>query len=327
MKDYDELEDHESQSISFDFRGYLFKVLNLWKFVLICVGAALLIAYFINVRKQNVYKLDSLISVDNDQNPFFTANTSISFNWGGVSGKVGKIMTAIKTRTHNEIVVDSLQFYLEYLEEGKYRKIDIYKKAPFEFIIDKSKPQVLNYPVGIRFLNANEFEVFTEFEGSTASAQRYGDKSKTKVEMPSGVFTQRFKNKDTISLPFLNGQVVVKPSRNIKPGSEYFLKFSNFDGVVNFYKKGIIINPFSSSSPSILNLQLAGHNKDKIVDFLNTTTDVLSKTELKRKNLYATNTIKFIDSSLVATNASLKDFTDEMNQFEMKTKFLMLVTR
>ena len=147
------LEDQESQSISFDFRGYLFKVLNLWKFVLLCIGAAMLIAYFINVRKQNVYKLDSLISVDNDQNPFFTANTSISFNWGGVSGKVGKIMTTIKTRTHNEKVVDSLQYYMDYLDEGKYRKVDIYKKAPFEFIIDKSKAQVIGYPIGIRFIN------------------------------------------------------------------------------------------------------------------------------------------------------------------------------
>ncbi len=98
----DDIEDADSGHIGFDFRGYLFKILNLWKFVLICVGSALIIAYFINVRKQNVYKLDSLISVDNDQNPFFTANTSISFNWGGVSGKVGKILTAIKTRTHNE---------------------------------------------------------------------------------------------------------------------------------------------------------------------------------------------------------------------------------
>ena len=64
--------------------------------------------------------LDSLISIENEQNPFFTANTSISFNWGGVSGKVGKVLTTIKTRSHNELVVDSLQFYMQYLKEGKY---------------------------------------------------------------------------------------------------------------------------------------------------------------------------------------------------------------
>ena len=120
--EYEDFDHGESSRITFDFRGYLFKILNLWKFLLICVGCALIIAYLINERKQNVYKLDSLISVENDQNPFFTANTSISFNWGGVSGKVDKIITAIKTRTHNELVVDSLKYYMEYLKEGKYTK-------------------------------------------------------------------------------------------------------------------------------------------------------------------------------------------------------------
>ena len=84
----DEFEARESGNIVFDFRGFLFKALNLWKFILLCLVVALIVAYLINVRKQNVYKLDSLISIENDQNPFFTANTSISFNWGGVSGKV-----------------------------------------------------------------------------------------------------------------------------------------------------------------------------------------------------------------------------------------------
>ena len=134
---------HE-QGSSFDFKGFLFKALNLWKFILVSIGFALIIAYFINVRKPNIYKLNSLISVENDQNPFFTANTSISFNWGGVSGKVGKVMTTVKTRTHNELVVDSLQYYMEYLQQGKYRLEDIYKRAPFIVELDNTKGQMLN---------------------------------------------------------------------------------------------------------------------------------------------------------------------------------------
>ena len=129
--EFDDIENVESGRITFDFKGYLFKILNLWKFVLICIGTALIIAYLINVRKESVYKLESLISVENDQNPFFTANTSISFNWGGVSDKMGKTMTTLQTRTHNEKVVDSLQFYMNYLMQGKYKKIDAYKAVPF----------------------------------------------------------------------------------------------------------------------------------------------------------------------------------------------------
>ena len=56
------------------------------------------------------------------------------------------------------------------------------------------------------------------------------------------------------------------------------------------------------------------------MDYLNTTADILSKTELESKNLYATNTIKFIDSSLAAVNLNLKEISDQMNSFRKKNK-------
>ena len=56
------------------------------------------------------------------------------------------------------------------------------------------------------------------------------------------------------------------------------------------------------------------------MDYLNATSDILSKTELQLKNLYATNTIKFIDSSLAAVNLNLQGANEEMNDFRKKTK-------
>src|SRR5690606_10589156 len=318
--DYDEVEQGEGGSINFDFKGYLFKVLNLWKFVLACIGVALIIAYLINVRKQNVYKLDSLISVENDQNPFFTANTSISFNWGGVSGKMGKTITTLQTRTHNEKVVDSLKSYMNYFVEGKYRKIDVYTDAPFIFELDKSKPQVLGQFIGIRFLSNTHFEVFTEFKSERGSGQRYDTKEVVPVALPTGVFTQEFQVGQDIRLPFFQGVIHLRNERPIKAGVEFFIQFSNFDGVVHGYKNGLGVKPYSNASASVLVLSLAGNNKTKIVDYLNTTAVILSETELERKNLYATNTIKFIDSSLAAVNTNLKDFGDEMNSFRRENK-------
>ena len=69
-----------------------------------------------------------------------------------------------------------------------------------------------------------------------------------------------------------------------------------------------------------MTLSQTGSNKQKIADYLNATTAILSKTDLERKNQYATNTIKFIDSSLSIVNSELKAITDTMNSFRKQTK-------
>ncbi len=319
-KDFEDIESLESQKAGFDFKGFLFKALNLWKLVLICIGVALIVAYFINARKQNIYRLDSLITVENDQNPFFTANTSISFNWGGVSGKVGSIITAVKTRTHNELVVDSLEFYKEYLKQGKYHLIDVYKESPFEVVTNKSAPQIINKALSIKILDKENFELSYEFENETGLAQIYDTKEKKSINLEPGLFKKTFRFGEVIQLPFFNGVIKLKDNSTLNPEIKYYVRYLNFDSVVNIYRNTINIAPSSNEASSVLRLSLVGKNKSKIVDFLNATSAILSKTELERKNLYATNTIKFIDSSLGNVDAKLKLVTDEMNDFRKKNK-------
>ena len=45
MNGQDKMDEFESGRISFDFRGFLFKALLLWKLILICIGFALVVAY------------------------------------------------------------------------------------------------------------------------------------------------------------------------------------------------------------------------------------------------------------------------------------------
>ncbi|WOD43986.1 GumC family protein [Hwangdonia lutea] len=320
---YDDIEDidyNEQKSLNFDLRGFLFKLLKFWKLFVLAIAIGLFVAYSVNDRKQNIYRLSSLISLENDQNPFFTANTSISFNWGGVSGKVGKTIIALKTRNHNELVVDSLQFYIQYLKEGKYRKEDIYKKAPFYIDIDKNKGQLLGKPIGIKFLSNTQYELFVNFENDRATTQKYSDKSVQSAAVQKGKFSKVFEVGELVDLAFAKFTLNLKDDVSIVPDSEYFIQFLNFDGVVNGYKGKLSVTPYSKTSSSILTLALAGHNKHKIVDYLNATTAILSATDLERKNQYATNTIKFIDSSLSIVNTELKAITDTMNAFRKQTK-------
>src|SRR5690606_38195071 len=148
----------------------------------------------------------------------------------------------------------------------------------------------------------------------------YGDKEKFNVTTKVGDFEQTFSFGQAIELPFFNGTITKRDATAISENSQFHFQFLNYDSVVNKYQNGVAISPFNNSASSVLELSLAGNNKSKIVDYLNATARILSRTELERKNLYATNTIKFIDSSLAAVNTNLKDVTDEMNQFRKENK-------
>ena len=79
----EDFEINDSQ-ITFDFKGFLYRVIRHWPLFLISLAIAFSIAYYINVRKQPIYQMANLVSIKDDQNPFFTSNTSLTFNWGGL---------------------------------------------------------------------------------------------------------------------------------------------------------------------------------------------------------------------------------------------------
>ena len=134
---------------TFDFRGFLFKLLNYWPLFLFSLAIAFGIAYYINVRKLPVYKMGTMISIKDDQNPFFTTTTSLTFNWGGTTDKVNTSIITLRSRSHNEKVVQRLQYYLNYKKDGKYQQIDAYKKTPFFVEIDTSQFQIVGKQIKV----------------------------------------------------------------------------------------------------------------------------------------------------------------------------------
>lgn len=60
---------------------------------------------------------------------------------------------------------------------------------------------------------------------------------------------------------------------------------------------------------------MQGTNKARMVEYLNATVKMLMKRQLDNKNLFATNTINFIDSTLVAMESQLKKTGDELKSF------------
>ena len=98
---------------NFDFKGFLIKIASYWKWFIASLVIAFTIAHQVNIRKEKIYMMDTTIAVKEQNNPWSTSNTSLVFNWGGTSDQVQNISSTIKSRSHNEKVVDRLDYYID----------------------------------------------------------------------------------------------------------------------------------------------------------------------------------------------------------------------
>ena len=312
MLDIKDFSIFENQT-SFDFKGFLIKIGSYWKWFLVSLIITFTIAYQTNIRKGKIYGMETLISVKEENNPFFTSNTSLVFNWGGTSDQVQTISTTLQSRSHNELVVDKLQYYISYLAQGKYKLEDAYGAVPFYVAIDKSKGQIAGALISIKFFSENEYEIRIPFVGNSVSIITYSNNSYGNTAVETGDFVKRYKVGQQVSLPFLNWKLQIKDNPGFYKGNEYFVQFNDFDGTVSGYK-GINVKS-DEKGGSIITLGMQGPNKARMVEYLNSTVKMLIKRQLDGKNQFATNTIDFIDSTLVAMESQMKETGNELKTF------------
>ena len=303
----------ESQS-NFDFKGFFLKVISYWKWFILSLIITFLIAYNVNIRKEKVYGMETLIVVKDENNPFFTSNTSLVFNWGGVSDKVQTVITTLKSRSHNELVVDKLQYYIQYQTKGKYFYQDAYGNVPFYVQIDKNKGQLAYVPIKIEFISPTEYELSVAFnEFPSKSLIHYVDNSRSELAIDEVTFKQKFKIDEEVNLPFVHFKLHLTPDAKEYVKKTYYVKFEDFNSTVAKYKS--IDVSADNKAQSVISLQLVGSNKNRLVEYLNTTVDLLRKNELNSKNLFATNTISFIDSTLQVMEGQIKEAENELKNF------------
>jgi len=298
---------------NYDFKGFIIKILSYWKWFAGSLIICMFIAYQVNIRKEKIYGMESLIAVREESNPFFTSNTSLVFNWGGTSDKVQTIITTLKSRSHNEIAVAKLEYYIDYLKQGDYNLIDAYGEVPFKINIDKSKGQLSGIPIKIKFITESEFELSIVFETESVTLINYYDDSTTQIAVAQEEIKKRYKVGQQISLPFLHAKLELNSDASSYKDSEYFIRFNEFNNVVNRYRDLNIDS--DAKGGSILKLTMQGTNKARMVNYLNTTVEVLKKNQLDSKNQFAINTIAFIDSTLAAMGKEMEGVESELREF------------
>lgn len=309
----------------FDFKAFVFRVISYWKWFLLILVIGFYLVYQQNIRKEFPYTLDAKITVQDDKNPLFTSNTSLVFNYGGISGKVQEVLLNLKSRKHHEKVVDSLDLYLNYLKQGRFYKTDIYGSNPFKFVGLDSAFQVTGQPIKINFIDSKSFTLSHDFgEATSVTAQNFKSKAVKPITIANATFTKPFQLGEYINLPYLKGSITLNANAKVAAGQTFFIQYTNFDATVSGFSSSYVVT--NESNSPLLSMRLSNKNKTKIVDYLNTSVSILDHDQLARKNLYATNTVAFIDKQLARVKSQLSRKADSLNDFKRQNKIFDLET-
>lgn len=312
MLDIKDFSFFENQN-SFDFKGFLIKTSSYWKWFVLGLVISLITAHQINIRKQKIYSLETTIAIKEQENPLFTSNTSLVFNWGGTSDQVQTVATTLRSRSHNELVINKLDFFIDYLQEQKYFTQDVYGNTPFCVKIDKEKNQVFGVPITISFVSPTEYDLKINFKYNTTPVINYSTNTINFQPVAIGEFVRRYKVGQRVNLPFLNWALNISNYTGNYSKKKYIVKMNSFDDVVSTYKNVKV--SIDEKAGSIIKLSLQGTNKARIVDYLNETVKMLMKKQLESKNLFAENTIKYIDTTLNLMETNLRDSNRDLKEF------------
>lgn len=297
-----------------DIKDYLFRILANWKWFLFSIIIALGIAYYFNISTEKIYGLQTTIAVKEKQNPLFASGTNIAFNWGGVSDKVESIRKALISRTHNEKVVKELKFYIEYLKDGRYRTEDVYGKTNFVINLQPNQYQLLNTLIKIDFIDNNSFKLSIDFNGqSIGNLINYKDETTKKIAIEKEYFSQTFLMDEYINLPFLKAQIEITDNSESLIGQSFYIQLKTISQATGKYQN---VRANGLAGTSLVELSLTGSNKNRLVDYLNKTVEVLSEYELEQKTNYAYSTKEFIDAQFKNTSDSLKLIEYNIGKFK-----------
>jgi capsular exopolysaccharide synthesis family protein len=274
-----------------DIKSYIYKIIAYWKLFIITIIISFIVARFVNGYQQEKYSISTIISVKEENNPLFSTGTNIAFNWGGSSDLVQTVKVVLNSRTHNEKVVDSLNFFINYLKEGIYRLEDVYGQIPFRIELDKTKPQLYNKLIEIKVIGPDKVRLTSDFnklEPSSLITYEMDSISYYSSNEPS--FSHEVTINNTLRLPYLNFKIAANAPLTV--GESYYIRFNNFDSTVGVYK-GVGVGTVTNDA-SVLRLSMRGPNKNRMVDFLNVSVAILKEDKKNQKVAYAINTKKYI---------------------------------
>jgi len=287
--------DFNQEEETIDIKALFIKLINNWYLFAITVLIALVVAFLFNKYTTPVYKVETTVLVQDEK--------------GALSAQ--DLIGLIK----------ALDFEVSYFSENNFISRELYKKAPFKIIFDKSHPQIEKTPFYVKI--TNDKYCYITVEGDNISTYNYDKNISEELDKELIInLSKQFPLNSWIESEYYKFKIVLTDNYSSaqKEDTQYYFTFNNINDLTIFYQ-GFSIEPINREA-SILKLSLEGENVAKSVDFLNKITEVYLNRGLEKKNLIATNTIEFIDNQLSLIRDSLQNSEKELQDFRTEKQII-----
>ena len=278
--------DNQADDNEISIMEILFRYIKYWRWFLLSVLFALVIAFIYFRYTVPVYNVTSSVILKDQKN-----------QRGGMSGGVGGFGSldglelmggisnvenetyVIRSKTAVRNVIDKLNLHTSYIVQGRIKSVDMYTESPFIIAMDSEGLDSLQQAINF-------------------TAQMNEDKSITvKGTIEGASFDTKLTN-----LPGLLTTPAGIISFNIREDAKPYysplqITIERPESTVNAYRRDLTVQPATKTS-SVLNLSLKTAYPNKGKDFLNTLVDVYNFQTIEDKNMEATNTKNFINERL-----------------------------
>lgn len=293
----------EEETSGFDYKAFFVKLLMYWPWIVGCVVAALIGAFFYLQTLTPLYTVSSSVLIKNESKEGTNGTDLAELGFVTTSTQnFDNELEILRSRTLLKKVVTALDLYVSYSVPGRFRDTELYKQSPVKVWVTPEEADRMGYArVQMHFRDQQLCEVLVEHEGQ--EWKKAVESLPAVFSTPVGVFT--FSAADSTQqtlqpVPEVIQATVVSPNK-----------------AAAFCRKQLAVSP-SSKSTTIAQLTVTSSQESRGIDFLNKLVELYNEEGNNDKNEVAAKTAEFIDERIRIINKELGTTETQLANFKQR---------
>lgn len=305
---------------SFDFKYYYYKFLDYWYVFPIVVLISLGIAYYMNHKNPEIYRVETTLLIRQEQSAMDLKALVPENLMGGSTVEDQRVYNEIgilKSYALTKQTIHDLDFEVSYYREERLADKQLYHLAPFSVEFDRNHLQPLNAKFRVKanengtyHLTLNKEEAFL-YNYLTHQHQRTVKPIRLEKNVRMG---------DTVETDFCRFSII--PNSKYRQGSwksDYYFSFQSYE---RLYRRYHNFEVSAGENSTILTISLKTRNVEKGKRFLDNLMDFYLKRSVRKKNEVAQKTIEYIESQASEISDSLRQAEEQLEEYRSSEQLL-----